>query len=133
MVVVMPDATSRSFKVTAAQPFDVSNILEAQDEKQQFFVKIPSAKTIELIAEAKYIFNINKSTPVLDATTEDGQMRLLMVNSATNAKVPALRGAIKGMLSRRCTTDSVTGSAATIASGVFGFTVASGHVGGDAY
>ena len=130
----MPDATSRSFKVTAAQPFDVSNILEAQDEKQQFFVKIlASAKTIELIAEAKYIFNINKSTPVLDATTGDGQMRLLMVNSATNAKVPALRGAIKGMLSRRCTTDSVTGSAATIASGVFGFTVASGHVGGDAY
>ena len=56
-----------------------------------------------------------------------------MIDSKSNAKVPALRGGIKGLFSRNCTTTPMTGSAATVAAGTLGITAASGHIGGDAY
>lgn len=120
--------------MTAVEPFDSSSALEARDSDQNYYIKVPSdAKTVEVITGDKTIFNITKLSPILEGTTADNQKRMFIVGSKVNAKVPALRGGIKGIFSSKCSTTPMTGSAFTIAAGTIGFTAASGHIGGDSY
>jgi hypothetical protein len=128
------DVWSKVVTLTVAAPFDSSSALEAQDSESKLFVRIPAdLKTVDLIADAKYTFIISKLSPILEASTSDGSMRFFMVSSRVNAKAPALRGDIKGMFARNCTTTNVTGSAATIAAGSLGHTAARGQIGGESF
>ncbi len=133
-MVVAADAQSQFITLTVVEPFDAGNVLEARDSDQKYYVKMPKdLKTIELIAEGKSIFNVSKTSPIIEGISANNLERVFIISSKVNAKAPALRGGIKGIFSSKCTTTAVTGSASTIAASVLGFTVASGHIGGDAY